>query len=63
MDLVRCPECGHIQRKKEIDIDKPIQDKYNSFFISQIKKLNVDFLTYVNCEQCGIQFIEEENEK
>ena len=56
MKQVRCPECGHIQYKRKIEIFK-LQDDLD------VNYQKNEFLEYVHCEQCGTKFLEEENEK
>ena len=63
MKKVKCPECGHIQSKRQIKIDDSFKSEAIGYFINQLEEIGTKFSSYVHCEQCGTQFIEEDNEK
>ncbi len=63
MQKVKCPECGHIQNKRKIEINEPFKSEAVDYFTSQLEEIGAKFSSIVYCEQCGTQFVEEDNEK
>jgi predicted nucleic-acid-binding Zn-ribbon protein len=58
MKKTKCPECGHTQEIKEKPVDAKTQ-LFMKFFTEQLK---CNFVVYVDCEKCGINFEEKEVE-
>lgn len=55
---VKCPQCGHIQKKKEFKKDNSFNARAMDFLFKQI---NATPVIVIDCEKCGTCFEQDKN--